>query len=352
MKNNISIHKLISSPDLLVYDLETPSLKVLFKEIRNETYSHSSFLDERLLYATGNNYVSNTLPLYKAIQNDSSSACSDPCFIFHTSFCCSTLLARCFELFADIFVLKEPWILRRLADLKRRNSVVNEITETDWRKFSFTIYHLLKKTYGERNVVIKPTNLANNIIKELISQSKNSRAVMIYSSLEDFLVSNIKKSIETQEKMPLLAKIFARDVGGHSNLTLEQIERLPLLQACVVIWFSQFKLIEQQWNRKNLEDCLFINDKEFLSEPYATVSCIYNFFGYGELTHNDSDKLTSVMCKHSKSSSSFTTQEKKSQDDDIASEYKLQIAEAINWSRDYFDINHVKEYLAEVPRVF
>ncbi|PKG85916.1 hypothetical protein CXF85_03850 [Colwellia sp. 75C3] len=351
MDSKITIDKLISSPDFLVYDLETPSMKLLFKEVTELTYSDSTFLDERIIHASGNNYISEIMPLFNALQKNDVPRAS-PCFIFHTSFCCSTLLARCFDFLPDVFVAKEPWILRRLADLKRRNNMTNELNDKDWKILSYTIYHLLRKSYGEQRIVIKPTNLANNIVDELMSQSINSRAVMIYSSLNDFLISNIKKTSETQSKMPLLAKIFTRDTGGHPNLTLEEIEKLPLLQACIVIWYSQFKLIEQQWSKQYLQRCLFINAEEFLARPQDAISNLCKFFNYGDLPSDQRNRLDSIMGKHSKSSSSYTAKEKKQEDQELARKNKHEINEALQWSKMYFDVSQIEDYLAKVPRVF
>ena len=152
--------------------------------------------------------------------------------------------------------------------------------------------------------------------------------------------------------MPLLAKIFTRDTGGHPDLTLDEIERLPFLQACIVIWYSQFKLIEQQWSKQHLQRCLFINAEEFLAKPKDTVTKLYKFFNYGNLPQEQCNILHSIMGKHSKSSTSYTSVEKKYEDENLAKKHEKDIGEAIQWSRKYFDINQIKAYLTKVPRVF
>ncbi|HEY4555061.1 MAG TPA: hypothetical protein VIG68_01300, partial [Lysobacter sp.] len=122
-----------------------------------------------------------------------------PGWLFHTSFCCSTLLARALHLPPALVALKEPLVLRRLADAREAGQDTDALLPQ-------TVALLARPWQPRGAVVIKPTHAALNIAGDCLDATPGSRAVVLSSGLEDFLVSNIKKTPETQAKIPALAE--------------------------------------------------------------------------------------------------------------------------------------------------
>lgn len=119
-------------------------------------------------------------------------------WLWHTSFCGSTLLARMLHVQPHSIALREPLILRRLSDARDVNR--------PWREFVAPSVRLLGRNWHpDGRVVIKPTHAALNVAAELMAASPRSRGILLTSTLEDFVVSHLKKQAQTLQSIPLLA---------------------------------------------------------------------------------------------------------------------------------------------------
>jgi len=136
----------------------------------------------------------------------------DPVWLWHTSFCGSTLMARMLHLTPYSVALREPLLLRRWSDAQRAG--------IDTRAAQRTLLPWLSRPWSPGGkVLIKPTHAALNIALQVMSVFPTSRGVILLSSLEDFLLSHLKKTRETLEKIPVLADRALRASGF--------VERLP-----------------------------------------------------------------------------------------------------------------------------
>lgn len=157
-------------------------------------------------------------------------------WLFHTSFCCSTLLARALQDAPACMVYREPLVLRRLSDARDRGMAV-----AHW--MTPTARLLFRPWRDDGAVVVKPTHAALNIAGDLLAATPGSRAVALLSSLDDFLVSNIKKTPETHAKVPTLVE---RAVGAGSlrhRLAGRAFEPPSLLAAVALQWVAQRELL-------------------------------------------------------------------------------------------------------------
>jgi hypothetical protein len=92
-------------------------------------------------------------------------------------------------------------------------------------------------------VVVKPTHAALNVAADLLEASPGSRAVVLTSTLEDFLVSNLKKAPESQAKIPQLAERAMKASGFHARLPQGAFQPPDLLCAAVLQWAAQRELV-------------------------------------------------------------------------------------------------------------
>ena len=175
-------------------DLDVPRGRVHLLRIAPEVLSRSVFLDNRI-----------DAPLAQADRLEWSAiapllpAATTPAFLFHTSFCCSTLLARALHHVPERVALKEPLVTRRLADARAQGLGIEHPAALCVR--------LLARPWAERGrVLIKPTHAALNVAAELLEVEREARGVLLFGGLEDFLVSNLKKTAETQARVRPLAE--------------------------------------------------------------------------------------------------------------------------------------------------
>ncbi|GAB1596553.1 hypothetical protein [Lysobacter claricitrinus] len=152
-------------------------------------------------------------------------------WLFHTSFCGSTLLARALHGGART-VLREPLVLRRLGDARRSGADIAGLSDAAAR--------LLGRpwTLGGQ-VIVKPTHAALNVARDLLDATPTSRAVILTSSLDDFLVSNIKKAPETQAKVSELAERALNASTFGQRLPTPALTPPDLLCAVSLQWAAQ-----------------------------------------------------------------------------------------------------------------
>jgi len=159
-----------------------------------------------------------------------------PAWLFHTSFCGSTLLARAVHLPEYQVALKEPLVLRRLGDARHSGWPVDGLCDTAVRLLS-------RPWTQDGDVVLKATHAALNMAPDLLRATPGSRAVLLTSTLDDFLVSNIKKTPETQAKVPALAERALTAGTLPERLPPQALQPPDLLCAVALQWAAQRDLL-------------------------------------------------------------------------------------------------------------
>lgn len=120
-------------------------------------------------------------------------------WLFHTSFCASTLLARALHVAPHTVALKEPLVLRRLADSRHAGTAIDPLIAP-------AVKLLARPWHPGGAVVVKPTHVAMSLAVDLLAAAPASRAVILTCGLREFLISNLKKPAESQAKIPLLVE--------------------------------------------------------------------------------------------------------------------------------------------------
>lgn len=231
----ITVPALLFDPAIFVFDFAADNKLTKFLVVEELMLERSPFIDNRFEPLAKAHFWVDTAELF-ALEARHDIPRPQPVFIFHHAFVCSTLLARCLGQIDAFFSLKEPWILRRLADHKRANS--NLATSTRWREMFCTYLGLLCRNFSAGRIpIIKATNVANNLLVDVLRFMPACRILYLYSDLESFLVSNLKKGRDTQEKIPALAKAFLGDSDFQQKFPdMHDPSRFTFLQVCALTW--------------------------------------------------------------------------------------------------------------------
>lgn len=141
-----------------------------------------------------------------------------PYFIFHSAFCCSTLLARAFDIPGAAMALKEPQILNELAGAAQRQQLAGDL-------FALVL-NLLARPFAEgERLIIKPSNVVNLLAPALMNANAQSRAVFLYAPLPRFLGSVAAKGLWGRRWARRLFLQLRRDTGIEFGLSdAEQFE--------------------------------------------------------------------------------------------------------------------------------
>ena len=179
----VGVHSLLFQPEFYLFDFDPRAGLTRFLVMREEILEQAPFIDIRVERMAQASFRVSTDELM-SLEGQHAIERPPVNYIFHHSFVCSTLLARCLNQIDAFFSLKEPWILRRLADTKR----AAPLAEADWRE-KFRQYNaLLSKEFSAgRSTLIKATNVANNLVVDVVRLMPASRILYLWSDLRSFL---------------------------------------------------------------------------------------------------------------------------------------------------------------------
>lgn len=279
MATSVSAEDLARNPAWHLYDIDLQRGELHFLEVTPETFRVSAFLDTRIAYTRGQMHgfpietVASVLRKIPPRQPRTG-------FVFHSSFCCSSLLARSLQREGRVLALREPWVLRRLGELKRSLAAHGQKWEPQGPSLLELVLQLLGKTWHEsESVLIKPTHVSNNLAADMLALHPEARGIVLHSGLEAFLVSNLKKQDETQQKMPMLARIFDMDAGYTQRFENLSIESLGMLQQAAVVWHAQMLCFQALLASPAGSRLRALDSAGLLADPPAALQAAAAFLG-------------------------------------------------------------------------
>jgi len=197
-------------------------------------------------------------------------------FIFHSAFCCSTLLARAVDVEGHAMGLKEPVALLDLAE-----SLLATRDLPRLRAPLAATLDLLARPFGPgETVVVKPTNIVNALIEPILSLRPEAKALLLYSPLPDFLRSVARKGlfgrIWARRAYASLSRAPGFDPGYSAAERWEHTD----LQVAALGWLQQqalfARLVRTQPARVRTLDT-----PSLLGDPAATMTALDALFGLG-----------------------------------------------------------------------
>ena len=159
-----------------------------------------------------------------------------PRLIFHSAYCCSTLLARAFDLPGVSFGLKEPQILNDVTGLQARGADPRQVAAA----MDIALLLLARPLDAGEATVIKPSNLVNPFIPLVTAMRPDVRGLLLHAPLEVFLASVARKEIEGRAWVrELMWKLIQLGQAERFGFTTEDLYRQTDLQVAAVGWLAQ-----------------------------------------------------------------------------------------------------------------
>ena len=198
-------------------------------------------------------------------------------FIFHSAYCCSTMMARAFDIPGVSMGLKEPVVLNDMIGWRRRGA--------DRQKLAAvldTSLDLLARPMGDdQAVIVKPSNICTPLAIPALKLRPESRALLLYAPLESYLQSIAKKE--------MWGRIWVRDVligtlkdgyavGGFSP---EELLQLTDLQVAAIGWLSQHAAFARIIEAIGSDRVRTLDSDSFLANQQTTLHALNRFFNLG-----------------------------------------------------------------------
>lgn len=195
-------------------------------------------------------------------------------FIFHSAFCCSTVLARAFDAPGAAMGLKEPALLNDLVGWKGRGA-----TPAALASVLDDALTLFARPFGAGEaVVIKPSNLVNSLALAMLTVRPGSCALLLHAPLRTYLGSIARKGMTGRLWVRDLLVKQLRDGLAWPGMGAEDFIGQTDLQAAAVGWLVQHALFARLAAR--FPDRVRTLDSETLmAEPAAAMTALARLFG-------------------------------------------------------------------------
>ena len=250
-------------------------------------------------------------------------------FIFHSAFCCSTLLVRALDIPSIAMGLKEPPVYNDIVGWRhggggppaRVAQVLDEVTT------------LLARPLGAGEIaIVQPSNLANGLARGLLAMRGSSKALLLHAPLETYLKSIAKKQMDgrlwVRDLLVKLLKEGLVDLGFTAEDYLGQTD----LQVAAVGWLAQQALFSRL--AQAYPDRVRTLDSETLLERSADVMhALAALYGL-ELTEAQIDAIVAgpAFTTHSKSKTEFGRKARTAEYDAASMLHSDEIAKVIVWA--------------------
>lgn len=223
-------------------------------------------------------------------------------FIFHSAFCCSTLLARAFDIEGKSMGLKEPVILNDIVGWRLRGADSRGVGEA----LDHALTLLAQPFNPGEACIIKPSNLLNGLAPGIMTLRPAAKALLLHAPLDIFLKSVAKKG--------MWGRLWVRDLMVKQlkenliqlGLDHEQLLGITDLQAAAVGWLAQHALFGKMAATLGPQRVRTLDSETLLSRPRDTVDELAKLFGV-MLSSGEIDAIASgpAFTEHSKIGGAF-----------------------------------------------
>ncbi len=189
-------------------------------------------------------------------------------FIFHSAFCCSTLLARAFDRPGWAMGLKEPVILNDLIGWRRRGG-----READVKRVLDDVLTLLARPFGLGEMIcVKPSTVANALAPAMLSLRGDACAVLLYAPLRTYLGSIARKGLDGRLWVRTLLTGMLDDklvdLGFDQRDYLGQTD----LQVAAVGWLAHQQLFARLVDQFGAARVRTLDSATLMADPFASLS--------------------------------------------------------------------------------
>ncbi|HEX8062092.1 MAG TPA: hypothetical protein VF535_02650 [Allosphingosinicella sp.] len=250
-------------------------------------------------------------------------------FIFHSAYCCSTVLARAVDVEGTSMGLKEPMILNDMTGWRRRGGDPRQLGAT-----LETVLTLLARPFapGEA-IVVKPSNILNSLAPAMLALRPQSNALLLHAPLPDFLRSIARKGLWGRRWVRELFIGQLRD--GIVDLGLGEQHYLDLtdLQVAAAGWLAQHDVFARLVERFGPERVRTLDSATLVARPRETMAGLSDLFRLG-LDGQAIDRVLAgpAFTSHSKSNAGFGAADRLAEQRDAAETHADEIEKVAIWA--------------------
>ncbi len=269
-----------TDPSLFVHQMDVNSDQLMLMKVEEEDLRAASFLDQRLLEAKPGGQPrarqwGDFTHIASQTEAPGAPARDDARFIFHIGHVGSTLLSRLLGEAPDALALREPHLLRQLAELR----VIEGLAHSPWppgrvaERLPLARKWLSRSFREGQRALIKATSFVSDIAPDLIEDSR--KAVFLTLSPERYLQTILAGDASRQELAFLsgtrLQRLNTRLEGDPIKLwDLDEAKRAAMSWACEMTALNAATRYAREEGAR--ENVLWQDFDAFLAEPGETLA--------------------------------------------------------------------------------
>ncbi len=274
LKDQVSAEATLADPDWFLEDYDPQRNQFCFVHTDRETLARQPFLDHR--------WKRDGLPRRRVALDAAADGlpitASGPNMIWHSSFCCSTLLAAALDLPGRNLSLREPMALVPVADARRAalhggRALPPRLIETTFRLLG-------RPARPGAKVTVKPSNFVNLLASDASSLT-GGKALFLYSDLESFLVSVAKSGVQLRKYARRLFGSILGDSGEAPPWQPREIFEMSDLEIAALAWHLQIAQFRRSLAAMGPERAATLDCDALLADPPAVLVQVERFFGLG-----------------------------------------------------------------------
>jgi hypothetical protein len=277
-------------------------------------------------------YIDAAAPRLVLRRGDVAAAARPPAplhFIFHSAYCCSTVLARALDVEGVAMGLKEPLILNDMVGWRRRGADPRQLAAT-----LDDVLALLAQPFspGEA-VVVKPSNILNSLAAAMLGLRPQSNALLLYAPLPDFLRSVARKGLWGRRWVRELFIGQLRD--GIVDLGLGEQHHLDLtdLQVAAAGWLAQQAIFGRLIAKFGPARVRALDSATLMERPGEVMARLSDLFGLGlDAAAAGSVVAGPAFTSHSKSDTAFSAADRLAEQRDAAATHADEIEKVAIWA--------------------
>lgn len=255
---------LACSPELFPQSLDPRTGAVSLIRLGEAEYRKASFLDDRILTP---NTLTRTIAWPQLESAVAASGLAESCdFLFHIGHVGSTLLSRLLGAHPQIFSLREPAILRILAQMYPK----------EFEPYLPTLLKLWSRTFAaDQRALVKATSFASEVASNLLARPYRPRAIFMFAPAEVYLATILGGPNSRQEARMLttsrLARLRRRLGADQLQLSIvSEGEAIAMSWACEMAALGAVMSERVHW----------LDFDRFLADPRDTLAGCFAHLGF------------------------------------------------------------------------
>lgn len=312
-----------------------------FVPMSAESYRESSFLDQRIVRAVeGAAFVCNIAEFRSCFQNLSD---NDNRFIFHISHVGSTLLSKILGTKPDLLSLREPVILRWMADIRRDlGRPESRYTLAGYEELlRIALGMLARPLDGMSSSVVKATSYASILAEDILTLQPQSSALGLYCRFESFAATVLKGSGGWMDMLHQ-APVRLRRLNGIVGQPRWQLASMSAGEIVAANWLAEMVVLARAAQRHSGRFRLLDFD-EFIAQPFEGAGRAAALLRL-DWSEDDRQRLAAsgVLGKYSKSSdAAYSAEDRRRENELVAQSHAAEIKKGKDWLHKAIEINEL-----------